>query len=135
MCVPKDEPPSGVQPTCKDLDRLVLGTSSVTGDTDGDGFVEAGETATLTVMMQDISGLGFNWYPGVEFSTKSTVAGVQSDTWYYAILPCTELAATGTIKVAPDAAPGTVVTIRAQIAMLNQTCPDALAIDVPVKVQ
>ena len=135
MCVPQDPPPSPEQPTCQDLDRLVLANPSISDDTDGDGLIEPGETASVTVVMQDTSGLGFNWYPGVEFATKNPMVGVQADTWYYAILPCGEMPATATIKVAPDTAPGTIVTIRAQIAMLNQKCPDAFTIEIPVKVQ
>jgi hypothetical protein len=134
VCTPKDDGPFS-EPTCKDLDRLVLLNPSISGDTDGDGLLEAGETASLTVVMKDVSGFGFNWYPGVNFASKHPLLGVDANTWYYAILACTEQPATATIKVAPDAAPGTVVTIRAQIAMLNNECPDAFTMEFPVKVQ
>jgi hypothetical protein len=134
-CTPQDQAPTPMQPTCEDLSRLVLVDPVISGDTDGDGAVEPGEMATLTVIMKDVSGFGFNWYPGVEFSTKDTSIGVAADTWYYAILPCGEMPATATLKVAPDVAPGKTVTIRAQIAMLNTKCPDTFTIDVPVKVQ
>jgi hypothetical protein len=113
----------------------VLVNPSISNDTDGDGLVEPGETVSVTVMMKDTSGLGFNWYPGVEFASKNPSVGVEADTWYYAILPCTEQPATATMKVAPDVLPGTIVTIRAQIAMLNQKCPEAFTLEIPVKVQ
>ena len=133
VCVPSPDAPQSFPATCDDLDRLILIDPKISNDTDGDGLVEAGETASLTVTMKDTSGFGFYWYPGVEFATKDPIASVQADTWYYGILECGEQPATASIKVAPDAAPGTMMTIRAQIAMLNEKCPDAFAIDVPVK--
>lgn len=130
-CTTQDPGPL-TQPTCQDLDRLVLVEPIIADDTDGDGLVEADETATLTVVMKDVSGLGFNWYPGVEFWTKDVSVGVTADTWYYAVLPCGEQPATATLKVAADAAPGNTVMIRAQIAMLNTKCADTFFVDVPV---
>ncbi len=135
VCTPKDDGTVSSEATCKDLDRLVLVNPSITGDTDGDGLLEMGETASLTVVMKDTSGLGFNWYPGVNFESADAAVGVEADTWYYAILACMELPATATIKVAPDVLPGTVVNIRAQISMLNHECPEAFTLEIPVKVQ
>ncbi|HMY20257.1 MAG TPA: Hsp70 family protein, partial [Polyangium sp.] len=71
----------------------------IEGDSDGDGLVEPGETAILTVTMKDVSGLGFNWYPGVVFESGDPAVGVQADTWFFAVLPCGEQPATATIKV------------------------------------
>ena len=133
-CTPRDDGPTTTQPTCQDLERLVLVEPTLAGDTDGDGLIEPEEMATLTVVMKDVSGWGFNWYPGVEFVTKDVSIGVTADTWYYAVLPCGEQPATATLKVAPDAAPGKTVFIRAQIAMLNTKCPDTFFLDVPVTV-
>jgi hypothetical protein len=135
VCTPKDDGTVPSEASCKDLDRLVLVNPAISGDTDGDGLVEAGETASLTVIMKDVSGYGFNWYPGVKFASKDPAVNVEADTWYYAILACTEQPATATIKVAPDAAPGTIVTVRARISMLNHECPDAFTIEIPIKVQ
>jgi hypothetical protein len=84
--------------------------------------------------MKDISGLGFNWYPGVEFTATNPAMTLDATTWFYAILPCTELLSTAGMKVAADVPPGTMVTIHAQIAMLNQKCPDTFAVDIPVTV-
>lgn len=134
VCVPVEEMPPWMQPTCADLDRLVLVNPEISNDTDGDGLVERGEKASLTVVMKDVSGRGFNWYPGVEFASKGAAVSVQADTWYYAILQCGELPTTGTIEIAPDASPGTTVMVRAQIAMLNEKCTNAFAIDVPINV-
>ncbi|MBK9259545.1 MAG: hypothetical protein IPM54_06865 [Polyangiaceae bacterium] len=133
-CVPQDDAPVSSEPTCDDLDRLVVVNPSISNDTDGDGKLESGESATLTVMMKDVSGLGFNWYPGVEFESSHPSIEVEPDTWFYAILPCTEQAATATIKVGPDVFTSTEYAIFARIAMLNHECPGTSALGIPMVV-
>lgn len=135
MCVPVDDVPVTSNPTCKELDRIVLVDPVVEADSDGDGALEPGESATLTLTMKDVSGLGFNWYPGVQFASEDASVGVQADTWYYAILPCGEQLATATIKVSPDVMPGKTVTIRAWVDMMNANCTGTFAIEVPIKIQ
>jgi len=135
VCVPKDQDPTPGEPTCKDLDRIVLVDPVIAGDTDGDGLVEPGETATITVTMKDISGYGFNWYPGVLFASPSQTVEVSADSWYYAILPCGEQPATATVVVDPDVTPGKTVMIRASVNMLNAECMYASTIEVPVNIQ
>jgi hypothetical protein len=124
-----------MQPTCADLDRIVLVDPVIAADSDGDGLVEPGETATITVTMRDISGYGFNWYPGVIFTSDSPSVGVSADTWYYAILPCGELAATATVKVDPAMVPGKTALIRASVNMLNGDCTDTFTVEIPLAVQ
>jgi hypothetical protein len=134
VCVPDEDAPVSPEATCEDLDRLVLENPSFSNDTDGDGKLEAGETATLTVTMRDVSGLGFNWYPGVKFKSFDPNITVAADTWYYAILPCTEMPATATITVPPDLPVGTEYAIQAQVAMLNHECPDTFTLGIPAVV-
>lgn len=120
---------------CEELDRIVLVDPVIAGDTDGDGLVEPGESATITVTMKDISGYGFNWYPGVVFSSSSQSVAVNADTWYYAILPCGEQPATATIKVDPAMTPGKTAIIRASVNMLNGECTDTYTLEIPINVQ
>ncbi len=132
-CVPTD-PSTMVEWTCKDLEGLVLTGPVISGDDDGDGYLEPGESATLRITMKDISGLGFNYYPGVNFESSNPKVTTTAESWFYAILPCTEQEATTTIKVLPDVPSGTNVNIRAQVGMLNQECPDAFAVDILVPI-
>jgi hypothetical protein len=134
-CVPVEDPPISPNPTCKELERLILDNPILEGDSDGDGLVEPGETATLTVTMKDVSGLGFNWYPGVVFESGDPAVGVQADTWFFAVLPCGEQPATATIKVSPDVKKGQTISLRARVDMMNGNCAGTSALDIPLKIQ
>lgn len=135
VCVPVEDPPISSNPTCKELERLILVNPIIEGDSDGDGLVEPGETATLTVTMQDVSGLGFNWYPGVVFDSGDPAVSVQADTWFFAVLPCGEQPATATIKVSPDMKPGQTISLRARVDMMNGNCAGTSALEIPLKIQ
>lgn len=134
-CVINDQDPQPTQPTCADLDRLILVDPVISDDTDGDGLIEPGESATITVTMKEISGLGFNWYPGVIFTSSDSAVGAKEDTWFYAMLPCGEMPVTGTIKVDANVAPGKTAVVRASVNMINGDCTDTFTLEIPVKVQ
>ena len=137
-CVVQPEGTGGFQvATCADLSVLSVSNaalSDTTGNGNGNGQLEAGETAILTVDLSEIAGVGFNAYPGVTFTTTDEGASVASNDWLYAILPCMVIELTGSVTVDASVAPGTIVTIRAQAAMLNTECPDAPMIEIPITV-
>lgn len=135
VCTPNDQDPQPTPPTCAELDRIVLVDPVIAGDTDGDGRVEPGETATITVTMREISGYGFNWYPGVEFASTNLSVGVTADSWYYAILPCGEQPATATVKIDPAMVPGKTAIVQASVNMLNGECKDTFTLEILVEIQ
>lgn len=137
-CVVQPEGTGGFkEATCADLSVLSVSNAvltDTTGNGNGNGQLEAGETAVITVDLSEIAGVGFNWYPGVTFTTADEGASVASNDWLYAILPCTVIELTGSVTVDASVAPGTIVTIRAQAAMLNTECPDAPMLEIPITV-
>jgi hypothetical protein len=131
-CVPQPEGTGGfMEPTCQDLGLLTVTDPTVTDD-GGDGLVEAGEGATLQVNLNEVAGVGFLWYPGVIFESDNPGVTLSGQDWLYAILACQTQPLTGHATF--DVPAGTTVTITARVAMLNQDCPDAAAIEFPVSV-
>ena len=134
VCVPQPEEPGPfVKATCADLAALAVSHAVVT-DANGDGQVDAGESAVLQVNLDEIAGVGTYFYPGVLFETASAGVTVSSNAWLYGIMGCQTVPMSGEITIGSDVAPGTVVTITARVAFLNHTCPDAFAITVPITV-
>jgi hypothetical protein len=134
VCVPKENGAGGfTQPTCADLDRLVI-TDPVVLDESGDGAVTPGEKVTIQAKLVDVSGLGFNWYPAVRFETAAPTVTVTSDAQFYAIGACQELDVQAFASIDPATPKGTLVEIVARVAMLNADCPDAFSIEVPIEV-
>lgn len=133
-CVPQPEGAGGfMQPTCADLAVLAVSHPVLT-DADGDGQVEVGETAVLQINLDEIAGVGFNFYPGVNFTTTTAGVTVNHNDWLYAILACQNVPVSAQIAIGSDVAPGTVVTITARVAMLNNDCPDTYAVEIPITV-
>ena len=127
-CVPQEQPPFE-EPTCEDLWVMQVSEPKI------DGVVAPGSSAGVVVRLQEVAGLGFGYYPGVSFESDHPGVSVQHDDWYYAIFACASYEASGTITVASDVPSGTEVTITARVAMLNQECPEAHSIEIPIVVQ
>jgi hypothetical protein len=136
VCVPQPVDPNAPfeQPTCADLAGLTLGEAVVT-DAGGDGKVSPGESATITVPLVETAGKGFNFYPGVTFSSDVAVVPDQGAAQFYAIPACQSLDAVAGITIPPDVAKGTVVKVKAQVSMLGATCPDAFSITVSIPIE
>ena len=134
-CVPNPKAPGDFQePTCADLAVLAVSHPVLIDDADGDGQLEVGETGSLQMNLDEIAGVGFNYYPGVIFETAAAGVTMSSTGWFYAILACQSNPVIASIAVGSDVAPGTVVTITARVAMLNHDCPGAYAVEVPITV-
>ncbi len=140
-CVVQPEGTGGFQePTCADLSVLAVSNPTITDDPaegaigNANGQVEPGETATLRVDLSEIAGVGFNMYPGVTFTTSDVGVTVTANDWLYAIFACQVQSLAGSVAIAADVPPGTVVTIHAAVAMINSDCPDAPGIDIPITV-
>jgi hypothetical protein len=136
VCTPQPEDPDAgfQQPTCADLAGLTLG-EAVVSDAGGDGTVSPGENATIRVPLIETAGKGFNYYPGVTFSSDVALVPDQGAAQFYAILPCQSLDALVGITIPPDVKKGTVVKVKAQVSMLNATCPDAFATTVSIPIE
>jgi hypothetical protein len=133
-CVPVEETGGFQQATCADLDRMTVSDPVVT-DAGGDGKLSPGEAGKLALKLNEISGKGFNWYPGVKFYSDVPGVFVKELDWYYAILPCQSFDTGATILVDTPVPKGTLVHVTAQVAMLNTECPDAFSITVPVEIE
>lgn len=118
-CVVQPEEPGFEQPTCEDLDVLTVSGLVLEG-----AFIP-GAAATVRVNLNEVAGHGFNYYPGVKFKSDHPGVTVSEDNWFYAVLACESYEMTGSVTVADSVAPGTKVTITAQVAMLNSDCPKA----------
>ena len=125
-----DEPFSPA--VCADLSVLAVTKPALVG---GSGHLSAGGKATVAVELSEIAGEGFNFYPGVTFTTDHAGVQVAYDDWRYAILACQTEKMTGTVTVSPDVPSGTVVTVTARAAMLGEECPDAPSTSLTLTVQ
>ncbi len=134
-CVLKGEGwPSGTEPTCADLSVLSIDTPVVT-DGGGDGSVSAGEAFDLKVVLREVAGVGFGWYPGVKFESDHPGVSLSGTDWFYGIFGCSsyEVAAQG--KVDASVKSGTVIELRARAAMLNEECPSAPSLTLKLTVK
>ncbi|MEZ4371846.1 MAG: hypothetical protein R3B07_13515 [Polyangiaceae bacterium] len=106
-----------MQPACSDLDRLVVRNPRL----DPSGGITPGSKATFRVDLTDVSGYGFNYYPGVDFESDTQGVTV-TDEQFFAVLPCGTNETLSNVEIDPSVPSGTEVTISATVTMLNQQC-------------
>ncbi len=115
------------EPVCADLAPLTLTDMSATDS--NDNIFKPGEPIQVSVNLNETSGKGFSYYPGVTFTANhpSVFFGKQSEgkDWLYAIEGCGTTPLSTTIHVFGDISPGTEVEVTAQVGMINQECPGA----------
>lgn len=133
VCVPADGGNAPLQPTCADLARLAVGQPAL-ADASGDGKLAFQEKGTLKVVLSDTSGRGFNWYPGVRFSSAAISIDSNGLDQFYAVLPCGSMEASAGVSLLTPYPKGTVLKVQAQVSALDLDCPEAPAIEVPVEV-
>ena len=121
-------------PTCADLDVMTVSNAKL-DDAGGDGSISAGEAFTVTVDLNEVAGIGYNYYPLVAFESDTAGVTVSDGEQYFAILPCQTLESHGQGKVDASVVPGTVVTLVAKVATLNESCANTHFIEVPFTVQ
>lgn len=107
------------QAECSDLERLVVRNPQL-DPADG---VASGSKGTFRVDLTDVSGYGFNFYPGVDFETDTPGVTV-SDEQFFAVLPCGTNQTYSNVEVDSSVPAGTEVTITATVMMLNEQCSD-----------
>jgi hypothetical protein len=134
-CTPQAEGSGGVplQPTCADLAVMTV-TSPVFVDSGGDGQLGPGETGVLTVKLNEVAGKGFNWYPGVTFTSDTISMEATGEAQFYAILPCQSVEANAQLSLLTKIGLGAVAHVKAQVSMLGMDCPEAPSIDIPIPV-
>lgn len=134
-CMPVTAGAGGfVEPTCADLGVMTVTTPSLTDDS-ADGKLSYLEKATLTVQLNEVAGVGFNFYPGVRFTSESISIPAPDNAWFYAILPCQSNEASTPIELLTDLPKGTIAHVKAQVAMLGADCPEAPFIDIPIQIE
>lgn len=134
VCVPAEGGAAPLQPTCADLGRLAVRQPAL-ADESGDGKLAFQEKGTLKVILADVSGRGFNWYPGVRFTSATISIASDGLDQFYAVLPCGSSEASAGVSLLTSYPQGTALTVRAQVSALGLDCPDAPAIEVPVVVE
>ena len=105
------------QPECSDLDRLVVQNPRL----DPSGGITPGSKATFRVDLTDVSGYGFDYYPGVDFESDTQGVTV-TDEQFFAVLPCGTNETLSNVEIDSTVPSGTEVTITATVMMLNQQC-------------
>ena len=134
-CVQKgDGWPTGTEATCSDLSVLAV-DSPVISDAGGDGVVSPGEAFDLQVVLREVAGIGFGWYPGVKFDSSHAGVTLSETDWFYGIFGCQSYDVGAQGKVDASVKPGTVVMLTARAAMLNTECPAAPALQVTLTVK
>lgn len=136
-CEPQAQGSGGasLQPICSDL--AVMNVSDpVFVDDGGDGSLSAGESGTITVKLNEIAGMGFNFYPSVTFTSDELTIEDTGSAQFYAILPCSSMDATARVSFLkkPSTTPST-ATVKAQVSALGLDCPAAPSISIPISVQ
>ena len=116
-CVPNPDPPPFAQPTCADLDHLTVTNAYVESD------LAPGTQVLLHVTLNEVIGEAFNYYPGVVVESDDPGVTASDGNWLFAILACQSTDVPIQLTVAKSLTPGTVVTLTAKVAMLNQDCP------------
>lgn len=134
-CTPKGGGEGGFQqPTCDDLSGLSV-TDAVVTDASGDGKLSPGEKLTIVASLNETAGEDFMWYPGVRFVSASESVTVKENDWYYGIAACQTQPVSATGEISPSAKAGTVVTVTARVGMLNEECPNAPALEIPISIE
>lgn len=133
LCVVDTKIPGATMPTCADLAPLSLEAPKVVDDS-GDGIVTAGEGATITLTIRENSGIPFNWYPGILFTTDNGAAAIDQDAWLYAIAGCQATELSAHISFSNDITKGTIVNVKAMVGMLNAECLDTASVLIPIEV-
>lgn len=110
---------------------LAIDSPSVTGD----GSVSAGDAFDLKVVLREVAGVGFGWYPGVTFESNHPGVSISGPEWFYGIFGCTSYDVGAQGKVDGSVKSGTVVEVTARVAMLNEDCPSAPSIKIQLTVK
>ncbi|MDI1483476.1 hypothetical protein [Polyangium sp. y55x31] len=129
MCVPGSDEPSPVQPSCADIAGIELREVTMK-----DGVLEAGGSTVMSMNLVETTGKGFFGYPGVVFSSPDPGVEVSEPFWLYGISACDSVPVEGYVNIASDVTPGTIVTVVAQVGILNENCPNAYKVPVPIEV-
>lgn len=116
-CVEQTGSGGFTQPECGDLERLVVRNPRL----DPPGGIASGSKGTFRVDLTDVSGYGFNFYPGVDFETDTPGVTV-NDEQFFAVLPCGTNETSSNVEVDASVPAGTEVTITATVMMLNEQC-------------
>ena len=111
---------------CAGLDHLAVTLLEITEE-DNDGRITIGEVFTTTFELRDVSGFGFDHYPGVTYEVEPAGIAVSptSDFAAYALHPCESMQSGTRLVLGSTIGPGTMIEVTARAAALNQDCPNA----------
>lgn len=135
-CVPQPEGTGGIliNPTCSDISGLSVSDPTLV-DENGNGLFEAGETATLSIKLNETTGTSFMWYPGVLFESDHPGATVPAEYWFYGIFGCQSHDISVPVSLAASLSKNTNIHITARVGMLNQQCPNTSSLAIPINIQ
>jgi hypothetical protein len=135
-CTPQPDGAGGTltQPTCADLGGLTVSDPKLADDS-GNGKLAYQESAIVSVKLNEVAGKGFNFYPGVHFSSDTVSVASDGTDQFYAILPCQSVDASAKLTLLTQVTPGTTVHVTARVSMLGSDCPEAYGIDIPIEIE
>ena len=131
---------SNLEPTdCERLHRYASVHDPVISDANGDRHPSPGERITISVTLSEITGETAIPYPGIDF--RALDAGITLDrsgfdgASTYSLQPCESIDGSVAATLSSDLAPGSVVHVTARAATLNQDCPNATTLTIPITIE
>lgn len=126
------------QKQCETLEGYVSVHDAVVVDSNGDGRASPGERLRISVTFSEVSGMGYVAYPGVDFQTLDPGitldrAGFDGPGSYW-LGGCESISGVVDATLSPTLEPGSLVHVVARAASLNQDCPNAAELVIPITV-
>jgi hypothetical protein len=123
---------------CETLEGYVSVHDAVVVDTNGDGRASPGERLRISVTFSEVSGLSGVAYPGVDFQTLGSgitldPAGFNGPVSYW-LGACESIGGVVDAILSPSLESGSLVHVVARAASLNQDCPNAAELVIPIVV-
>ena len=123
---------------CERLGRYASVHDPVVSDANGDGRASPGERITISVTLSEVTGETFLSYPGIDFQALD--AGITLDrsgfgASIYSLQPCESIGDSVGATLSGALTAGSVVHVSAQAATLNQDCPNATKLTIPIAIE
>jgi hypothetical protein len=124
---------------CERLGRYASVHDAVISDANGDGHASPGERITISVTLSEVTGETFIPYPGIDFQALDS--GITLDrsgfdgASVYSLQPCESIGGSVAATLSGALTPGSVVHVTAQAATLNQDCPSAIKLTIPIAIE
>lgn len=124
---------------CERLGRYASVHDAMISDANGDGRASPGERITISVTLSEVTGETFISYPGIDFRALDADITLDRSGFDgpsgYSLLPCESVGGSVAATLSGTLTPGSVVLVTAQAATLNQDCPNATKLTIPIAIE